>query len=207
MSDILKQQYNSLYQNKKDVFRGGKPVRIVTALLDYLDTGSVVDVGSGEGTNALYLAERGFDVIALDVSDVGLQHLTESAERIGVAAQTQIADISDCTFESTHDLFLFSYMLHHLDENVARAVIEKSKAATNPDGAHVIATFINEGGLYERAKGKGRFYPSVNDLLAVYSDWDIVECYTEAVESLAKNKGGEPFTNTVVNMIALNRSS
>jgi tellurite methyltransferase len=41
----------------------------------------VLDMGCGEGRNALYLAERGFNVTAIDISAAGIKKLKHFADR------------------------------------------------------------------------------------------------------------------------------
>jgi len=48
-----------------------------------LRPGRALDVGCGEGADALWLAEHGWDVTALDISQVALDRATDHAERVG----------------------------------------------------------------------------------------------------------------------------
>ncbi|MGO9583471.1 MAG: class I SAM-dependent methyltransferase [Acidimicrobiales bacterium] len=49
-----------------------------------LAPGAALDVGCGEGADAIWLAGRGWDVTALDVSEVALQPASVAAEQSGV---------------------------------------------------------------------------------------------------------------------------
>lgn len=52
----------------------GGPSQEIRDIASQLPTGSrVLDLGSGEGRNALFLAERGFDVTAVDISEAGIR--------------------------------------------------------------------------------------------------------------------------------------
>lgn len=59
--------------------------------------GNVMCLAEGQGRNAVYLAGLGFDVTAVDLSDVGLKRTKELAEERQVSVQTICADLS--TFE------------------------------------------------------------------------------------------------------------
>lgn len=57
-----------------------------------LTTGRALDVGAGEGGDALWLAEKGWDVTATDISSRALEHLRIEAERRGLKVTCQPAD-------------------------------------------------------------------------------------------------------------------
>jgi len=51
------------------------PSRIVETHFHLSRKGQALDIASGTGRNAIFLAEHGFSVDAIDISEVGLQHL------------------------------------------------------------------------------------------------------------------------------------
>lgn len=55
--------------------------------------GRALDVGCGDGRNALYLARHGYAVEAIDISDVLVAALTEEAERRALAITPRIVDL------------------------------------------------------------------------------------------------------------------
>ncbi len=58
------------------------------------EPGRALDIAGGTGRNALWLAERGWDVTIADVSDVALAFATERAGRLNVAIRTEHVDLS-----------------------------------------------------------------------------------------------------------------
>lgn len=60
-----------------------------------IPTGSVVCLGAGEGRNAVFLAERGHDVEAVDASAVGLAKAQKLAAAHSVEIRTTVADLAD----------------------------------------------------------------------------------------------------------------
>ena len=62
----------------------GQPNTALVSETRGLRPGRALDVGCGEGADALWLAEQGWDVIALDVSQVALDRAADQAERAGV---------------------------------------------------------------------------------------------------------------------------
>jgi len=57
--------------------------------------GPVLSLGEGEGRNAVYLAEQGFSVTALDAASAGLIKVTKLAERRAVSVKTIHADLDE----------------------------------------------------------------------------------------------------------------
>ena len=63
--------------------------------------GSALDVGTGEGADAIWLAERGWQVTAVDISSVALGRGATQAHRLGAAIADRIewlqADLTEWT--------------------------------------------------------------------------------------------------------------
>lgn len=57
--------------------------------------GPVLSLGEGEGRNAVFLAQRGLDVTAVDLSPRGLEKAQALAAERGVQLTTQVADLAD----------------------------------------------------------------------------------------------------------------
>lgn len=67
----------------------------LVANLDRLPRGPVLDVAAGDGRNALWLAERGFPVTAIDIATTALERLAQRASERGLAVATRTADLDD----------------------------------------------------------------------------------------------------------------
>jgi SAM-dependent methyltransferase len=63
--------------------------------VDQLPMGRILCLAEGEGRNAVFLAERGFDVTAVDQSSVGLAKARKLATERGVDISTIVADLAD----------------------------------------------------------------------------------------------------------------
>lgn len=62
--------------------------------------GKVLCLAEGQGRNAVYLAECGFDVTAVDLSAVGLQRAQELAAERGATIHTEQADLGELVLEN-----------------------------------------------------------------------------------------------------------
>lgn len=92
--------WNGYYE--KNVFSGGKaPLDLLERFVPRLSRGKVLDIGMGEGANAVYLAQKGFQVKGFDLSAVALERAKQLARDTGVGLEAGLADL---------DLYLFGLM-------------------------------------------------------------------------------------------------
>lgn len=82
------------YGGDVDVWSGNPNGTLVAEVAD-LPSGRVLDVGAGEGGDALWLAERGWAVTANDISARGLSRLAAEAEKRGLPVECRHADANE----------------------------------------------------------------------------------------------------------------
>jgi len=112
---------------------GSGPNRFVAQELDNLPPGRAIDLGTGEGRNAIWLAERGFTVTAVDFSRVGLARAAGLAAARGVSVNWVHADLLD--YRPTpggFDLVLIAYI--QLPADRLTALARTAAAALAPGG-------------------------------------------------------------------------
>lgn len=94
-----------------DAVFGFEPNRFIAEELKELHPRRVLDLGSGQGRNALWLASQGHTVTAVDLSPVGVAQMVEAAAYHGVAIDGRTADLT--TWEpppGAFDLVVLSYL-------------------------------------------------------------------------------------------------
>jgi SAM-dependent methyltransferase len=104
-----------------------QPNRFLVKEASELPPGRALDVACGEGRNAVWLAERGWDVTGVDFSDVALAKARELARSRNVEARWVQADLLDYRPEPrTFDLVLVFYLQVPARERreIVRAVAE-----------------------------------------------------------------------------------
>lgn len=202
----LTDQYNSLYASGEDFFVVGEPVDVVIALTKYVTEGSVLDIGGGQGRNAVYLAERGYSVAVTDISEVGIRKLEAQAKEKGLKIEARISDVLLDGIQGIYDSIVISFVLHHMSKEDAEKTIRNAQERTKAGGVHAVVTFMNRGGLYERNISSGRFYPSESLVRDMYSGWEIEEFSTSKIKTLARNKAGDRMDNYILSMVAIKKS-
>jgi SAM-dependent methyltransferase len=116
-----------------DLVWGAGPNRFVTGEVTALAAGRAVDLGAGEGRNAIWLAERGWQVTAVDFSAVGLARAGRLAAERGVSVDWVQADLLDYQpAPGSYDLVLVAYV--HLPSASLARVFRAAAAAVAPGG-------------------------------------------------------------------------
>lgn len=82
----------------------GEPNAVLVQEVADLAPGTALDVGSGEGGDAVWLAARGWTVTAADVSRVGLDRVAARADAEGVRVTTALVDVFADPIPGGHDL-------------------------------------------------------------------------------------------------------
>lgn len=87
----------------------GHPNATLVAEVADLAPGTALDVGCGEGADAVWLAQRGWRVTGLDVSAVALERAARAAQDAGVEIELVRADVTDTPLEGRYDLVTAHY--------------------------------------------------------------------------------------------------
>jgi len=102
-----------------------------------LPPGRALDLACGEGRNAVWLAERGWDVIGVDFSKVALERAEELAKHRGVEVEFVHADVTGYEpEEGSFDLVVLMYL--HLPPEVRIGVWQRAARAVAPGGVLVL---------------------------------------------------------------------
>jgi tellurite methyltransferase len=101
-----------------------------------------LDIACGEGRNSVFLAQQGFLVTGLDISDVGLGKAARRAAEAGVRVDFQQVDLDGYHFTEQFDLIInFNFLL--------RELIPEAVHALTPGGLLIIDTIMESPQLIE----------------------------------------------------------
>lgn len=103
-------EWDERYSESDDQLWSGRPNGRLVAEVAGLGPGRALDVGCGEGADALWLASRGWTVTAIDVSEVAVRRAREAAARAGVEVEWVCGDALQTPFPSgSFDLVSLQY--------------------------------------------------------------------------------------------------
>jgi len=148
----MKHKYQEEYETTVGLFWENKPakyVRLFTESINHdLTNFSVLDLGAGEGKNAVYLASLGSRVIAIDISSIALSKfsLQNNFEQCKNNIDTINCNILDVDYEECQfDLVIAYGILHCLsNQKQIELIIGKIKKWIKPNGYFIGATFTNK---------------------------------------------------------------
>ncbi|NWN88106.1 MAG: methyltransferase domain-containing protein [Micrococcaceae bacterium] len=99
--------------NEADQIWSGNVNAAVADVVSDLEPGTALDIGSGEGADAIWLAQRGWQVIGLDISRVAVQRAAQAADAAGLSAGRAhfvVADVTNWQTEDTYQLVTATFL-------------------------------------------------------------------------------------------------
>lgn len=102
-----------------------------------LPPGRALDLGAGDGRNAIWLASRGWRVTAVDFSGVALDRGRSGAAASGVQVEWQLADLLEWSPDARcYDLVTLFFI--HLPREERREVYARAADAVAPGGTLLV---------------------------------------------------------------------
>ncbi|HUY62359.1 MAG TPA: methyltransferase domain-containing protein [Candidatus Paceibacterota bacterium] len=190
----LSEKYDQRYSESDKVFGGGRPEAFVLegATLIPKDA-KVIEFGAGQGRNALALAQRGFQVSAIDISRVGVEAMNRFAEKESLSNfKAEVGDARE-GLTKEYDFVVSTFMLHHLTRQEAEAFIRNIKEHTREGGLNAIAAFTVEGDFSKT--DRVHFYPALGEIKELYSDWEVLSYNEGDGWAKATHPDGTPMFN------------
>ena len=103
-------EWDARYGERDGAMWSGRPNGRLVAEVADLSPGPALDIGCGEGADAIWLARRGWTVTAIDVSDVAVGRAREAAERAGADVDWVCGDALRTAFPArAFDLLSLQY--------------------------------------------------------------------------------------------------
>lgn len=144
----------------------GEPNRFLVAETATLAPGRAIDLGCGEGRNAVWLAERGWEAIGVDFSPVGLQKAAELAAARGVSVDWVVADLLDYRPDPrAFELVLIFYLQVPAAER--RPIVRAAAEAVAPAGTLLLVA--------HDSSNLQRGYGGPQDPAVLYTAPDVVD--------------------------------
>ncbi|MGX2039664.1 class I SAM-dependent methyltransferase [Methylocaldum sp. MU1018] len=183
----IRDKWDRIYREAGDAIP--EPARVLADNAHLLPaSGIALDLACGLGGNALYLAQRGFDTHAWDISPEAISRVNVYARRLGLSLRAEVRDVVDAPpMAESFDVVVVS---RFLERSLGPAIIN----ALKPDGLLFYQTYTRE-----KAAGTGPTNPayllSANELLRLFGSRFRLVFYREEgrIGDLARGCRNEAF--------------
>ena len=125
------------YSTNPDDFPDSHVTRQTLRELADRPSGTALDIGAGEGADAIRLARLGYDVTAVDISAAAGEKIKRFAAEAGVNVRVAVADISRYELDDAYDVVICNGVLHYVADKAG--VVRRMQEVTNPGGLNVIS--------------------------------------------------------------------
>lgn len=196
--------YDKRYETE-EYYWGLLPNRIcyeIMKILPPIKPYRVLDIGCGEGKDAVFLAKCGYAVTAFDISEQGIEKAKRLAEHNKVGVRFFKADISDYDPDMEYDIIFCSGMLHFIPRSGRKELCDRLKAHTAENGINALNVFVQKPFITrswdnpEDEKLRHLWYSG--ELFGYYHDWLFHICREEVFDC---NSGGVPHKHCMDTLI------
>lgn len=146
-------------------YSSAEPHKLLIDLAEKLKTGKALDLACGTGRHAVFLAEKGWRVAAVDNSAVGIEIARQRANEKAVEIDFRVADLEKGEFqieENAYDLICDFYYLQ-------RDLFAAMKKGVKANG--IIISTIH---IYGEGEDAGRFLLREGELKDFFGDFEIL---------------------------------
>ena len=136
----------------------------------------LLDVGCGEGRDAVFFAKNGYSVTAIDISESGINKTKRLAEHQNAAVNAFRADLNDFRLDTTFDIIYSSGAFHYIRPEFRDEIIENYKTCTSHGGLNFFNVFVEKPFIAPPPENEpvSLFWKS-GALMTYYADWHLHE--------------------------------
>ena len=145
----------------------------VLEAMESLSPGKALDLGCGQGRNALFLAQHGFEVTAVDQNELALEILQSIVEQEDLEMTVGLYDINSAALTQTYDLIVSTVVLMFLQADRIPAIIRNMQDQTNPGGYNLIVCAMDTEDYPCQVPFSFTF--KEGELADYYKDWELIK--------------------------------
>jgi SAM-dependent methyltransferase len=189
------------YELNPDAYPSSLLTQQTLRLLADRSPGWALDIGAGEGTDAIRLALLGYDVDAVEVSKVGVEKIERFAAEAGAGLHIIPSDVLDFVPDKFYDVVVCNGVLHYVEDK--QRVIELMQGATQPAGINIISLWSD----YTPVPECHQFVPVHADkengvVTSSYREWRTEFIYFERDKGETSHSDLAPHRHSHIKLIA-----
>jgi SAM-dependent methyltransferase len=187
--------WDARYRESDQIF-SGNPNTVLVREVDGMEPGRALDLGCGEGADAIWLARRGWHVTAVDISEVALERAARHAADVAERIDWQRHDLGTSFPEGSFDL-VSAHFLHSPGDMPRERILRTAAGAVAEGGVLLI---VGHAGFppWEHDPPPGVHLPTpqevLEDLDLPDGEWEVQVC--EEHERVQTGPDGRPATRT-----------
>ncbi|MCV7423741.1 class I SAM-dependent methyltransferase [Mycobacterium yunnanensis] len=194
--DRTAQEFWEAHYEEREHIWSGRVNAQLPGILAGVTPGRALDLGCGEGGDAVWLAENGWQVTAVDIAETAIGRAEFAAEARGVRDRITFErhDLSDTFPQGTFDL-ISAQFLHSTVRLERPQILRTAASAVVPGGLLVVVDHAAPPPFSKKVPHDHPF-PSPEEVLAdldlATEEWERVR--VEVVDRDGTGPDGEPFT-------------
>jgi len=125
--------FDNTYQNNTEMF--GHPYKeLQDYFTKYSKRGTLLDLGCGQGRDAIFLSSLGYQVTTVDSSKIGVDQMISTTNEQGLEIHGIVADVLELRLDDTFDIILFDMLLHSFEGPQQFNLLKKYSRILHDDG-------------------------------------------------------------------------
>ena len=174
----------------------GNPNTVLVREVEGMTPGRALDLGCGEGADAIWLTRRGWQVTAVDISGVALERAARNAAEVADRIDWQRHDLGTSFPAGSFDL-VSAHFLHSPGDMPRERILRTAAGAVAPGGVLLV---VGHAGFppWEENPHPDVHLPTpqevLDDLDLPDEEWEVLVC--EEHERIQNDPSGRPVTRT-----------
>ncbi|MCM1522917.1 MAG: methyltransferase domain-containing protein [Ruminococcus sp.] len=194
--------YESRY-DREEYYWGVEPSEMCFEVMKLLPPArplKLLDIGCGEGKDAVFFAKNGYKVSAFDITRTGIEKAKRLAEKHRVCVNFFRADVRDFRPENEFDIIFCSGVLHFIPNELRGEIFGSFLAHTSEGGVHAMNVFVKKPFISVPPDKDSKSYDWISgELFGYYRDWLIHSCSEAVFDCMS---GGVPHKHCMDAVIA-----
>ena len=176
--DHFRTYYEDAYRSE-EYYWGTEPAAFCKELMELCPVSgetTVLDIGCGEGKDAVFFAVNGYTVDAFDVTESGIRKTMLLAEKKHVRVNAWVDDINTFDVNRQYDIVYSTGTVQYLFEENKKPFFEKINRITKPGGIVFFNVFVEKPFLplppdWDREEKMWK----TGELFTYFPDWEVLK--------------------------------
>jgi cyclopropane fatty-acyl-phospholipid synthase-like methyltransferase len=207
VANPLAENYDSAYEEDEALFGSNESPLLVKCAEFIPDGAQVLDLGVGQGRNALPLARKGYQVTGIDTSQVAVDTVNRLAAEENLPLEAHLQDFMYYEPEHSFDVVLCFGLMQILDLQGCASLVDRLHHWIRPGGVLFLTAWHMEDPSFdilckewERRSGRSfrspdgeinRLFLEKGEILKLFFRWEVVH-HWEGLGKRHKHGTGKP---------------